>query len=260
MSGSVEPAGKFDGRVVVVTGATKGIGRATALTLAGEGAVVIATGRDEAGGAETLRLIEEAGGAGVFLRQDVTREADWDMVMAEAERRGGLYGLVNNAGLFFVKPIEDTSADDFDRICGVNVEGCFLGLRAAFRSYAAARRGGAIVNVSSLMGLVGFPQASAYCATKGAITAMTKAAALDGAAMSPKVRVNSLHPGVIWTEMITDQFGDSQDLADAFAADTPLRMVGRPEHMADAILYLLSESSAFVTGAELTVDGGRGAD
>jgi NAD(P)-dependent dehydrogenase (short-subunit alcohol dehydrogenase family) len=110
------------------------------------------------------------------------------------------------------------------------------------------------------MGQVGYANAVAYCATKGAITGMTKAAAMEGAGMTPPVRVNSLHPGVIWTEMITAQFGASQELADAFAAETPLRIVGLPEHMADAIFYLVSDESSYVTGAELTVDGGRGAD
>ena len=252
--------GRLAGRVIVVTGATRGIGRATALALAGEGAIIIATGRNSAAGAETARQIGAAGGQGVFVPQDISDEAGWITVMAEAVARGGLYGLVNNAGLFFVKPLEETSETDFDAIYSVNVEGTFLGIKHAFRAFEAGSVGGVIVNVSSLMGRVGFPGATAYCATKGAVSGMSRAAALDGAAMSPKVRVNALHPGVIWTEMITEQFGDSQALSDAFAADTPLRMIGLPQHMAQAILFLVSDQSAFMTGAELTVDGGRGAD
>lgn len=253
-------SGILQDQVVIVTGATRGIGRATALRLAGEGARVIATGRNAAAGAETERQVCAAGGACRFLQHDITQEAVWEKVMAEARGWGGLSGLVNNAGLFFVKPVEETSEADYDDIYRVNVEGTFLGIKQAFRAFAADGRGGAIVNVSSLMGLVGYPNATAYCASKGAVTGMSKAAALDGAKMDPKVRVNSLHPGVIWTEMITDQFGDSQELSDAFAADTPLRIIGLPEHMADAILYLVSDQSSFMTGAELTVDGGRGAD
>lgn len=253
-------SGKLAGRVIVVTGATRGIGRATALRLARDGARIIVTGRDSAAGAETIRLIEEAGQSGLFVRHDVSVEADWEKVVQAAESLGGLNGLVNNAGTFMVKPIADTSEEDFDAMYAVNVEGPFLGVKHALRAFAANGNPGSIVNVSSLMGRVGYPEATVYCATKGAITGMTRAAALDGAALDPKVRVNTLHPGVIWTEMITDQFGDSQALADAFAADTPLRMVGRPEYMADAIAFLISDDSAFMTGAELTVDGGRGAD
>lgn len=247
-------------RVIIVTGATRGIGRATAVRLAASGARVVATGRDAAAGEETVRLIEEADGSCIFLSHDVTVEADWERVMAIAKDLGGLYGLVNNAGMFIVRPIADTTEEDFDTMVAVNVEGAFLGIKHAFRAFEADRRAGVIVNVSSLMGLVGFPEAAAYCATKGALTGMTRAAALDGAAMDPKVRVNTLHPGVIWNEMITSQFGDNDALAAAFAADTPLRMVGRPEHMADAIAFLIGDDSSFMTGAELTVDGGRGAD
>ena len=110
------------------------------------------------------------------------------------------------------------------------------------------------------MGQVGFPGAIAYCATKGAVTGLTKTAAIEGAAMRPRVRVNSLHPGVIWTPMITSQFGADPPLAQAFADDKPLKMIGLPQYMADAILFLISDEAAMVTGAELTVDGGRGAD
>lgn len=253
-------AGQLQDRVVVVTGATKGIGRSAAVLLASEGARVVATGRDAEGGAETLREIAKAGGEGVFVPHDIRSEADWTRVAGEAERLGGLYGLVNNAGSFFVKPLAETTDADFDDIYAVNVEGTFLGVRTAFQAIQRTGKPGAVVNVSSLMGLVGFPGAVAYCASKGAVTGLTKTAAIEGAAMTPRVRVNSLHPGVIWTPMITGQFGDSQELSDAFAADTPLKMIGLPEYMADAILYLISDEAAYVTGAELMVDGGRGAD
>ena len=220
--------GSLTGRTIVVTGATRGIGRATALRLAGEGAHVVATGRSEADGAETVRLVQAAGGSAEFLRHEVARDADWAQVTAAAEARGGYRGLVNNAGLFFVKPLAETTEADFDAIYAVNVEGTFLGVKHATAAFVRGGQGGAIVNVSSLMGQVGVVDGIAYCATKGAVTGMTKAAAVDGAALEPPVRVNSLHPGVIWTEMITGQFGDSQALADAFAADTPLRSVGSP--------------------------------
>lgn len=254
-------SGKLKGRTIIVTGATKGIGQSTCVTLAREGANIVATGRDTKGGAETLRLVVEAGGEAIFLSHDVRDEAQWEHVFDQTQSRfGPPAGLVNNAGVFFVKPIADTTEEEFDSIYQINVEGTFLGVKHAFRAFAHSKTAGAIVNVSSLMGQVGYPDAIAYCGTKGAVTAMTKAAAIEGAAMNPKVRVNSLHPGVIWTPMITDNFGNDQALADAFAADTPLRMIGRPEYMADAICYLISDDAAYTTGAELTADGGRGAD
>ncbi len=260
MTAKLNGTGQLDGRAIIVTGATKGIGRATALRLASEGARVVCTGRDEDMGLETVAQVRAAGGVAKYVRHDVRREADWAAVIAAAAEYGPLRGLVNNAGVFWVKKIEDTTADDFDQICQVNVEGTFLGVKSAFLAMAGGEHAGAIVNVSSLMGQVGFPDATAYCATKGAITGLTKAAAIEGAALTPKVRVNSLHPGVIWTPMITDLYGDSRELSDAFAADTPLRMIGLPEYMADAILFLISDDSSYTTGAELTVDGGRGAD
>ena len=255
------PIDDLKDKVAIITGATKGIGRSAAILFARAGAKVIATGRSEDAGAKTAAMIEAEGGEGLFIRQDVTSEADWKTVCDLAlSRFGGLDIVVNNAGVFMVKPIEETSEDDFDWIYRTNVEGTFLGIKYGFDAMRKTGRGGSIVNVSSLMGQVGFPGASAYCATKGAITGLTKSAALEGADITPQIRVNSLHPGVIWTEMITDQFGGDEALQQAFIDETPLKMIGRPEHMADAIAYLASDQSSYVTGSELTVDGGRGAD
>jgi NAD(P)-dependent dehydrogenase (short-subunit alcohol dehydrogenase family) len=243
---------RLEGRTVIVTGASKGIGAATLAACLREGARVVGTARDVAG-------IPEREGCRA-VPHDVGSEADWKLVIDAAESLGPVYGVVNNAGGFILKPIAETSEGDFDALYRTNVEGTWLGVKHGFAAIQRSGRPGAIVNVSSLMGQVGVENGVAYCATKGAVTGLTKAAAIDGGRLDPRIRVNSLHPGVIWTPMLTGVFGAEASGDDLFGADTPLRRVGRPEEMAEAIVFLLSDDSSYMTGAELTVDGGRGAD
>lgn len=248
-------------KVVIVTGATSGIGRATAVLLAREGAKVVATGRTEKAGKETAKLIGKAGGEGRFIAQDVASEESWQTVIAETlDAYGRLDVLVNNAGSFLVKPLTETTADDWDAIWSVNVEGVFLGTKCAMQEMKRTGTAGSIINVSSLMGLVGLADASAYCAAKGAVTTFSKAAALDGAADTPRVRVNSLHPGVIWTDMLVKQFGENEEVKTFLIEETPLKRLGYAEDIANAVLYLASDASRYVTGSSLTIDGGRGCD
>ncbi|RMF11430.1 MAG: glucose 1-dehydrogenase [Alphaproteobacteria bacterium] len=253
--------GRMDGKVAIVTGATSGIGRATAILLAREGARVVATGRNEKAGKETEKMIARAGGEGRYLRQDVTSEESWQTVIDETlGAYGKLDAMVNNAGSFLVKPIGETTVDDWDQVWSINVDGVFLGTKLAMAAMKRNPAGGSIINVSSLMGLVGLPDAAAYCAAKGAVTSFSKAAALDGAADEPRVRVNSLHPGVIWTDMLVKQFGDDDEVKNFLIEETPLKRLGLAEDIANAVLYLASDASRYVTGSSLTIDGGRGCD
>ncbi|MCC5862386.1 MAG: glucose 1-dehydrogenase [Gammaproteobacteria bacterium] len=254
-------SGRLAGKLCVVTGATSGLGRAAALRMAGEGAVIVGTGRNADQGARTVELITEAGGQAEFRRQDVTVEADWQALVEQClARHGRIDVLVNNAGGFFVRPLDETPLEEFQRLWRINVESVFLGTRAALAVMAGQPEGGAIINMSSLAGQVGLDQAAAYCASKAAVTQFSRAAAVEAAALNPRVRVNSLNPGVILTEMITGSYGDSEELQQYFAKDNALKMMGLPEHVADAVVYLAADESRHVTGIALSVDGGRGAD
>ena len=242
-------------KVAIITGATSvGIGRETALRLSSEGAFLTITGRNEEEGQKTSDMVINEGGKCTYIKHDVSSEENWKEVIQETMNvYGSIDYLVNNAGQFWIKPIAETSLDDFKQICSVNIDGTWLGMKHCLDRM---NDGGAIVNVSSLMGQMGLPQGAGYCASKGAVTSMTKSVALEAA--KRKIRVNALHPGVIWTTMVGGGEGGDENLKNFFIQETPIRMVGLPEHMADAILFLCA--SNYITGTDINVDGGRLAD
>ncbi|MFI4935276.1 MAG: SDR family NAD(P)-dependent oxidoreductase [Caulobacterales bacterium] len=259
--------GRVDGKVALVTGAASGIGRATSQALAREGAKVLVADIDVPGAAETVRLISETGGVAEAVTLDVTDEASWAAAMALAQQRhGGLNILVNNAGICITARIADMDLAAFRRQNAVNVEGVFLGVRAALPLMTAAG-GGSIVNISSVAGLQGVPGLTGYCASKGAVRLFTKAAALECARAG--VRVNSIHPGTIETpiwvkmrhggEMPAEKNSIEEDMArtrERSERITPLHVVGAPQDIAEGVVYLASDAARFVTGAELVIDGG----
>jgi NAD(P)-dependent dehydrogenase (short-subunit alcohol dehydrogenase family) len=244
------------GRVAFVTGGARGIGAATAEALAAAGAsVMLADVRSE--GEETAARLREGGADVAFHPLDVTDEGQWQAALdACAEKFGGIDILVNNAGVLYVAPMAETTLADFRRVQSINVDGCFLGMKHAIPRIAArAERwagGGAIVNLSSVAGLIGNAHAVAYCASKGAIRLMTKAAAVECLKLGNRVRVNSVHPGAVQTAM-QDQV--MRDLPAAARSGNSGRVATAAE-IAGTILFLCSDAAAFMTGSELVVDNG----
>lgn len=249
--------GRVQGKVAIVTGAGMGLGRAAALMLAKEGARVVATDIKEEAGRETAEAIIEAGGEAMFIRHDVSNESEWSEVIASTRRRfGKLDILVNNAGVLFSAGVEETSLEQWRWLMSVNLEGVFLGTKHAMA--AMKEKGGSIINLSSVAGLVGLPNLGAYNASKGAVRLFSKAAALECAKAGGRVRVNTIHPGGIWTPMLEQFIGKHGDAAadQAAAAMHPVGHAGEPDDIAYGVLYLASDESKFVTGAELVIDGG----
>jgi NAD(P)-dependent dehydrogenase (short-subunit alcohol dehydrogenase family) len=247
--------------LALVTGATSGIGREGALWLARDGFHVVAAGRHAARGAAVVDAIRAEGGAAEFLAFDVTAEAAWEAVTREiAARFGRLDALVNSAGIFFARPLPDTTLADFRHLWRQDVESVVLGTKWGLRTMRETGSSGSIVNLSSLAGLIGLEDCSAYCAAKAAVIHLSRVAAIEGAALHPPVRVNALCPGVILTEMITSAYGDGPEVEAFVRAGNALDMVGEARHVAAAIAWLAGPKSRMVTGTAHVVDGGRGVD
>lgn len=250
---------RVEGKTAIVTGGALGLGRAIALMLAREGANVVVTDVKEREGVAVAEEIVAGGGKAAFVRHDVAHEAEWRSVIDIAlDRFGRLDILVNNAGVALSASVEDTSLEQWRWLQSINSDGVFIGTQQAI---AAMKRtgGGSIINLSSIEGLIGDSNLAAYNASKGAVRIFTKSAALHCAKAGYGIRVNSVHPGYIWTPMVEAYLAaqpDPEAAKAAIAALHPIGRLGEPDDIAHGVLYLASDESKFVTGAELVIDGG----
>jgi len=245
---------RLENKVALISGGARGMGAAEARMFAREGAKVVIGDVLEAEGRQVEAQINEAGGECVFVLLDVTQESQWQHAVETAVARfGRLDVLVNNAGIVLRGILEDTSAEDWDKVMDVNAKGVFLGTRAAI-SEMKKSGGGSIVNISSISGIVGQSDIQpVYNASKGAVRIFTKSAAIQYA--KEGIRVNSVHPGSIDTPMAGDRLNDPE-LQRQANERTPLGRTAHPDEVAYGVLFLASDESSFMTGSELVIDGG----
>jgi NAD(P)-dependent dehydrogenase (short-subunit alcohol dehydrogenase family) len=264
-----QSAFRLDGKVALITGSARGIGSACARTFAEAGAKVMVSDILTDAGKAVAAAINDGGGTAAFTSLDVTSEAQWEAaVPATVERFAGLDVVVNNAGIQIMKPLVRTSYAEWRRQQAVNIDGVFFGIKhgiLAMMPGGIAGRGGSIVNVSSVGGLVGFPGLASYSASKGAVTLLTKTAALECAHAGWNIRINSVHPGAVNT-LLADQLHEEmvrQGTASSVEKATeitkrmhPMGRLGEPIDIALAIQFLASDASCWVTGSAYAVDGG----
>lgn len=261
---------RLSGKVAFISGGLRGIGLAIVERYLAEGAEVILSDLDAPDSAMVTKTMGRLGQAASYVQADVTQEDDWlrarELVQ---ERHGKLHILVNNAGTDLTGPVESLSMEGWRRIMAINVDGVFLGVKTFVPMMAESgvefRGGSSIINVSSIMGLVGFTDTSAYNASKGAVRLFTKSIAVEFATKKMPIRANSLHPGFVLTPLLEAGFqrwvdkgfaASSQDLIDQMAGSTPMGRLADPADLAGGAFFLASEDSAYMTGTELVMDGG----
>lgn len=254
--------GRLDGKIAIITGGASGIGAATAMKFGSEGATVIVTDIQDDKGQDVAGSITNAGGKAVYMNHDVTDEAAWERVVKDTvDQFGGVHILFNNAGFAVPGSTFDMTLEDWRRQMAVNLDGVFLGAKHTVPAMATSG-GGSMIITSSIAGLKGSPNLSAYSASKGAVRLFSKSVARECAARGDNVRVNSIHPGIIetpiWAQM--SENGDPQPVIDQLAANAstniPLGRLGTAEDIANTVLFLASDESDYITGQEFVIDGG----
>ena len=248
---------RLDNKVALISGGARGMGAAEARLFAQEGSKVVIADVLDSDGKRLEAEINETGGQSRFIHLDVTDQEQWSSAIDETVSIFGKIDiLVNNAGIYRVNNILDTTTEEWEQVMDINAKGVFLGSKAAI-PYMRKNGGGSIVNISSVAGLVGNRMSSAYTASKGAVRLFTKSTAIQYA--RDGIRANSVHPGTIESPMTAQLLEDPSYREDRMRR-TPIGRLGKPEDVAFGVLYLASDESSFVTGAELVIDGGRTAE
>ncbi|MBD3375941.1 glucose 1-dehydrogenase [candidate division KSB1 bacterium] len=245
-------------KVAMVTGGSLGIGKASAQMLAKEGAKVAITDIKDDEGKQAVKNIKNDGGEAIFIHHDVSKEEEWKNAISETVKAfGGLDILVNNAGVALDGSAEETTLEDWRWLMQVNLDGVFLGTKYAIEEMKES--GGSIINLSSIEGIIGDPNLAAYNASKGGVRLFTKSTALQCAHDGYKIRVNSIHPGYIWTPMVKNYLESKGDLLEGkrqLESLHPIGHLGDPDDIAYGVVYLASDEAKFITGTELIIDGG----